>query len=95
MSKCCIVYREWCIENGILHERKTPPNGERFLPWPHLTCARLWVPRDVLGDRDNDRELGDCLLGLSLQSSPIDLSEERIRLDGVSFLVSRMRDVGF
>ena len=76
VSKWCILYREWCIKNGILHERKTAPNGERFPPWLHLKCARLWMPRHGLDDRDNDRELGHCLLWSSLHSSPLDLAEE-------------------
>ena len=56
------MHRQCCIENGILHERKTLTNGERFLPWLHLKCARLWVPHDGLVDRDNDLELGGLLV---------------------------------
>ena len=54
-------------ENDILHERSMPPNGERFLPWFHLKCARLWVIRYGLCSPDYEHVVRECL---SLQCSP-------------------------
>ena len=100
---CCLDVSVKTWENRILLERKAPPNWERFLPWLHLKCGRLWLPRDGLGDRDNDREPGHCLLWLSLHSSPLDLSEEQDqtrwgerlgqKIAGCCFLMVNMREV--